>query len=213
MAYKSKRSKACDIPMSVKKAVWERDGMTEVWKNIKNYENEYAVSNFGRVKRLKGKIFIIDSKQDRVYYKTINEKIIKQFYDNKGYKIVNLKGRRTRVHRLVATAFIENIDCKPFVNHLDGNKANNNVKNLEWCSAKENTNHAIRTGLVDIKRLKEIAKTTKVIMLDDNNQIIKTFNSIAEACNYFGVGHRGAITEVCQGKRKHFKGFRWKYDV
>ncbi len=79
------------------------------------------------------------------------EKELAQMYNQRGYKMVNLirdKKSKTRyVHRLVAQAFIPNPDNLPQVNHIDGNKENNDVANLEWVSAKENNHHALRTGL------------------------------------------------------------------
>lgn len=72
-----------------------------------------------------------------------------------GYKLINLSknGKATsfRVHRLVADHFIPNVDNKPFVNHLDGDKTNNKVENLEWATEKENSEHAVASGLMDFK--------------------------------------------------------------
>lgn len=177
------------------------------------YENEYQVSNLGRIKRKYAKIFVVDMKHNRSYYKTINEKIISQFYDGNGYKMTNINGKRVRVHRIVANAFLKKIKGKDVVNHIDGNKSNNNVNNLEWVTTSENIRHAIKTGLMDIEKLKNSAERTPVIMINDNLEVIKKFNSIQDAYRYFGLNYRGAITEVCQGKRKHFKGYRWKYDI
>lgn len=113
--------------------------MEEVWKDISGYEGLYQVSNLGRVKSLK----------QWNGHKTIDkEHILKCYFkENKGYvsKIVSLSknGERKeyRVHRLVAEAFIENKDNKPFINHIDGNSTNNIVTNLEWCTPKENVVH------------------------------------------------------------------------
>lgn len=103
--------------------------MKEVWKDIKGYEGEYKVSNYGRVKSLKNH----------------KEKILKQWKNNKGYLNIalykNKKSKMYRVHRLVALAFIPNPENLPEVNHKDEIKENNHVDNLEWCDRKYNMNY------------------------------------------------------------------------
>lgn len=116
--------------------------MTEIWKDIKGYEGLYQVSNLGRVKSLD----IVD----RLGRK--HKSNIKYQNDNgNGYLIVNLKhnGKQKNhlVHRLVAEAFIENPENKKEVNHIDGDKLNNRVDNLEWVSRSENLKHAFKLGL------------------------------------------------------------------
>ena len=81
--------------------------ISEVWMPVKGYEGLYEVSSFGKVKRLSGHIYVIDKKQKREYVKPIREKIIHQFFDSAGYKTVNLSKKRTRVHVIVAEAFLE----------------------------------------------------------------------------------------------------------
>ena len=98
------------------------------------------------------KLFSV-TEDGEVYSKRTN-KILKQVNSGKGYLTIPTKiGGRDgvyktfRVHRMVAEAYIENPHKKPFVNHLDGDKHNNKVSNLEWCTAKENFNHAMQIGL------------------------------------------------------------------
>ena len=103
--------------------------MKEEWKETKEH---YLVSNFGRVKNK--------------YWK-----ILKPIKKENGYYRVYLKSKWYPIHRLVAEAFIPNPDNKPQVNHIDGNKKNNNVNNLEWCTAGENIKHAYKTNLRSAK--------------------------------------------------------------
>ena len=109
--------------------------MKEIWKDIEGYEGRYQVSNFGNVKSLN-------------YKHTGEEKIMQSCKDKIGYLHIKLfmngKPKMYKVHRLVAQAFIPNSNNYPQVNHKDENKINNNVNNLEWCTAKYNSNFGTR---------------------------------------------------------------------
>jgi hypothetical protein len=113
--------------------------MVEIWKDVVGYESIYEISNFGNVKSFK-------------YGK---EKIRKLRNDKDGYLLINLckdkKVKTFKIHRLVAQAFIPNPDNKPQINHIDGNKSNNKVDNLEWVTNKENSKHAVEKLLRNTK--------------------------------------------------------------
>lgn len=106
----------------------------EIWKPISSYQ-DYLISSYGRVLSLKGEL----------------PRILKPGNDGRGYLMVRLykdsKDKHQNVARLVATAFIPNPETKPQINHVDGNKNNNQVINLEWVTGSENQKHAIKTGL------------------------------------------------------------------
>lgn len=108
--------------------------MTEEWRPIKNYEDRYAVSSFGRVK-------VLPRKGSRIIVEIIM--ILENHY--RGYKCIqltNLNGRKKFfIHRLVGDAFLPNPDMLPVVNHKDLDKHNNNLSNLEWVSFSDNTRH------------------------------------------------------------------------
>lgn len=114
----------------------------EIWKDITGFEELYQVSNLGKVRSKERKIFNNGSKK----YNILKSKMKKQRINNWGYSYVMFsKGSKPfgkLVHRLVADAFIDNKENLPQVNHKDGNKQNNNVENLEWCSIKDNILHA-----------------------------------------------------------------------
>ena len=103
----------------------------EVYRTVQGYEGLYEISNYGRVKSLN-------------YNRTGKERIMKPAANTKGYLCVGLfkdgKMKSHRVHRLVASAFIENPDELPEVNHKDEDKTNNCANNLEWCLHKDNCN-------------------------------------------------------------------------
>lgn len=118
--------------------------MEETWKTILGYEGLYEVSSLGSVKSLHR--FRKDS-GDRLV--AVKERFLRA-ENTQGYKRVALqkdgKGKHFSVHRLVATAFIPNPENKPSINHIDNQRDNNCVTNLEWCTAKENLEHCIKQG-------------------------------------------------------------------
>jgi len=111
--------------------------MEEIWVDVENYNGRYQVSNFGGVR------CFLFNKIKLTHPVFISKEILRS-----GHLRVELGGKKILVHRLVAQAFIPNTENKPFINHLDGNPSNNKVENLEWCTPKENTQHAFKTGLM-----------------------------------------------------------------
>ena len=177
--------------------------MREEWKDIKGYEGLYQVSNLGRIKSLPKKI-----KMRNQY--TEKEMILKQETDKRGYARITLckeneKHKQAQVHRLVAIAFIPNKKNKPQINHKDGNKLNNNVDNLEWVTAKENTQHALRIGL------KKNFKRIKVNQYDLYGNFIKQWESLTSASKGTNMSSNSHICSCCRGERKTAGGFIWKY--
>lgn len=138
-----------------------------LWKSIKGYEGLYEISNTGEVKSIfygKSPRILKKSKTTTGYCKV-------ELYKNK-------KRKSIKVHRLVAMAFISNIDNKPNINHIDGNPLNNNADNLEWCTQKENVLHAVETGLK--KKVYIPKKDLKRLYVDERK-------SIQKICETYGV--------------------------
>lgn len=134
-----------------------KDVIREIWRDVAGYEGYYQVSTVGRVRSL-----------DRIVMRANNSPMLRKGVmltpqkDRDGYLLVGLKrgGKeyKAKVHRLVAEAFIPNYDNKPIVNHLDGDKGNNAVNNLEWCTDRENSHHARATGLLRPARGRKLWK-------------------------------------------------------
>ena len=168
--------------------------MSEIWKDIAGYEGRYQVSNFGRVKSLPGKSSTNAYKGG----------VLVLMKDACGYLTVNLSRKMYSVHRLVAMAFIDNPNGYPCVNHKDENKANNSVENLEWCTYKYNSNYGTRN-----KRISENGGR-KIAQYSLNGELIKTWNSAAEAARHYKV-RRTTISGCCAGRQHTSCGFVWRY--
>ena len=124
--------------------------MQEIWKDISGYEGIYQVSNLGNIRSCERKVYFKKG-NPLTSYMTVPEKIISKHISNTGYYRVGLRkdGKRKflSVHRIVTSAFIDNPENKPHVNHIDGNRLNNHSDNLEWVTCQENIIHARDTGL------------------------------------------------------------------
>lgn len=122
----------------------------EIWKDVAGYEGYYKVSNLGRVKSLERKV------KFRTFKKLVKSRILTPRISDSGYYTVNIskdgKGNMKYLARIIAIAFIPNPDNKPQVNHIDGNKINNCISNLEWVTNAENQKHAYKLGLSISKR-------------------------------------------------------------
>lgn len=184
--------------------------MEEIWKDIEGYEGLYQISNLGRVKSL-GRY--INKLSGNIW---TDEKIKKSYTDRDGYYRVNLykdsKIQTYMIHRLVALAFIPNTKDKPQVNHIDGNKENNNVSNLEWCTSKENNIHALKNKLRIMPRGNKNKLSKEIIQYDLNMKKIAKYGSIREAQRITGI-NQSNISKCCREKGNYNTagGYIWKY--
>lgn len=181
--------------------------MREIWKDIEGFEGLYQVSNLGNVKSL-------------CWNHTRRSKLLNPYSHGGGYKRVHLfkdhQHYKVFVHRLVAEAFLPNPENKPVVNHKDGNKSNNHVKNLEWATIKENTHHAIKHGLRPLVckptgfkgHFSPVAKA--VIQKTPDGTVIQRWGCSVEAADALGYSF-DAIRRCCRGERKTYKGFSWEF--
>lgn len=178
--------------------------MKEIWKDIKDYEGLYQVSNFGNIRRIK----FINNKveKDKITILKPNKSIYLQIMLCK-----NGKTKRKYIHRLVAEAFIENPNNYPYVNHKDENKHNNNVNNLEWCTRVYNMNYGTVKERISESHKKENLKARKaVIQYSKGMDIIKIYNGICEAEKNTNI-NRCSIIRCCKNKQRTAGGFIWKY--
>lgn len=198
------------------------------WKDVKGYEGYLEVSDTGLIRSVER---TIPHKNNSTCQ--MKQRIIKSFPDPKGYyKVrtsINKEKTSIKVHRAVAEAFIPNPDRKPQVDHIDGNKSNNNVSNLRWATNKENFDYAVDNGLKqnsfdilkqyrsDKNRKEKAAKATrercskKTYCYDINHNYICVYNSNEEAAEAVG-GCQSGISQCCVGKVNTYKGFIFSYE-
>lgn len=166
--------------------------MQEQWASIHNFEGIYEVSSLGRVRTTKGKTTHSELHGNRVW----KQRILRQKTDQKGYKRVTLwKNKKPfsfLVHRLVASAFIPEIDGKEYINHIDGNPSNNYKDNLEWCNHSENLMHAYENRLNK--------SPDPIILRNLNTKEVFYFYSKAEASGFLGRNHGFVSRVIKDGK-------------
>lgn len=171
----------------------------EIFRPIPEYVGLYEVSNFGNVKSLK-------SRHNKII-------VLKKGVDLSGYEIVTLcrngVHKTKTVHRLVLSAFLGISDKN--VNHIDGNKKNNCVENLEYVTKSQNTLHAIKLGLLKPNFNKIAVEKRKVVLMicPETNSILQIFESAHEAAKQTGF-NRGNISTGCR-TNKMFYGKKWQY--
>ena len=185
--------------------------MVEKWVNIENHPS-YFISNFGRV-----------------FSKKSNKVMKNRVVSKNGYQQITLDNSQLLVHRLVAQAFIPNPNNLPCVNHKDENPGNNDVRNLEWCTYKYNSNYGTNPSrhskqMLDrynndpnwksdcIKRLADIQKKKRkrVVQLDKFNNYLKTYESsyATEKDGHLSVH----VCDCANGKRKTHHGYKWIWE-
>ena len=162
-----------------------------MWKTISGTDGKYSVSDRGEVRNNK------------------TSRILKPVATYNGYLRVPINKRLCRIHILVANAFIGEKGDGYQINHKDGNKKNNAVENLEWCTARENILHAYKNGLKEVC-FDNIKKPRPVRQLSVDGELIKEYNSIKDAERETGFDNSG-IAKACKGKQKTAYGYIWRY--
>jgi hypothetical protein len=156
--------------------------------SVEKLTEKYHISNYGNIKNIK------------------TNNILKKNIHN-GYYTVNItdniKTYTITVSRMVAMVFIKNPEKKNIVNHIAGNKLNNNINNLEWVTQIENIRHALNNNLIKINK-------KKVIQFDKENNKINEFESIEKAAKHINLTYH-AIIRVLKNKNKTAGGYIWKY--
>lgn len=175
------------------------------------------MSEFRKLKSLK---FLYEINEDGVIRNVKSKKIIKGYEENNGYIRVRFENKclggvvRSSVHQLLAEAFIPNPENKPEINHIDSNRSNNALSNLEWVTHSENMKHAYNKGRINTKPLEAEREKNKVKVT--NGELV--FDSISQAGEWLVANNKAKtkataisnISAVVRGKRNTLGGYEWK---
>ena len=182
----------------------------EIWKPISNYEGLYEVSSYGRVRRVDS---FVNSPRSATNTRFCEGRMLKQDRKRNGYFAVVLHNgkcvKTIAVHRLVATAFLPKGENDTQVNHINCDKSDNRVENLEWCSAEENRSHAKANNLYAAPN-KSAVKCLQTQQIFDSS--FKAAEWVNETCFKNSKQTKNIAAKIrgaCLGKRKMAYGFTW----
>ena len=168
----------------------------EIWKDVKGYEGFYQVSNFGRVKSVARMV-----KSRWATDRPIKERPVREIVDSLGYSRLSLSKngivKAHKIHRLVAEAFLLG---SGHINHIDGNKQNNRIENLEFCTIKQNNNHAFENGL-------RPTKYKQPIVCEQTGEVYQSQAALARS---LGISHV-MVSSYMKGNFKTLKDKTFKY--
>lgn len=163
-----------------------------MWKIVVDHAN-YSISDCGEVR---------NNRTNRMLIPVLTKN---------GYLRVGLDGKLCRIHRLVAEAFIDNPNGYTQVNHIDGNKCNNHVNNLEWCTPSQNIIHALKTGLM-VNNTSNLLPPKPIEQLSLDGDVINKFDSIKDVERKLGFNNSN-ISKACRGKQHTAYGYKWRYAI
>lgn len=172
--------------------------MDDKWKEIEGFDGKYLVNSKGEI------------------YSTLRNRFVKQRVTEKGYKRVTLTTNGVKkdflVHRLVASAFVENKENLPFVNHKDENKSNNQAENLEWCTSEYNHNYFLDRHRSEYIRKfqKTVKRFGRINQYDLDGRFIANFIDCNEASRKTG-SNATSIWRCCKGEIRYSNGYRWEF--
>lgn len=177
----------------------------EIWKDIAGYEGKYQISNLGKVKSMN-------------YRRTCKERILIPCKTANGYLQVRLSknciSKQHLIHRLIAQAFIENPENLPEVNHIDEDKTNNCVSNLEWCDRKYNNNYGTHNEkILKTKKLRNCETAARIVsQFTLDGKFVNEYPSINAATRCTGI-NQGRICYCCKNMKRYKSagGYIWKY--
>lgn len=188
--------------------IWGFCFMEEIWKDIIGYEGIYQVSSNGKVRSVDREVFEPCGK-----IRQHKSRLLKPTVEKVGYELVTLSKsgeiKTFRVHRLVAQAFLENLENKKEVNHKNANKSDNRIENLEWCTSLENNAHAVKNKLRKPPKNPKRLDPIKIAQFTLDGIYVRDWPSVGSVRKELGFSDT-SILKCLRGQYKSSNGFIWK---